>query len=72
MKLNRRFPTPAVFRLHPSFFVVAALLLGTSCAAHQQPREANDDELKLTTEKVIVFKDGYCLIVKRGIAVSND
>lgn len=27
--------------------------------------------LKLKTEKVIVFKDGYCLVVKRGVAVAD-
>ena len=29
------------------------------------------DELVLTTERVIVFKDGYCLVVKRGMAMAN-
>jgi len=32
----------------------------------------NDHILKLKTERVIVFKDGYSLIVKRGSAVTDD
>ena len=32
--------------------------------------EKNEHELKLKTERVIVFKDGYSLIVKRGSAVT--
>ena len=30
------------------------------------------NELTLKTEKVIVFKDGYCLIIKRGTAVADE
>jgi hypothetical protein len=33
--------------------------------------EKNEHELKLKTERVIVFKDGYSLIVKRGSAVTD-
>jgi len=34
--------------------------------------EAKEHELALTTERVIVFKDGYCLVIKRGTAVTDD
>lgn len=72
MKLNHLVRTPVNLRLHQSLVIVAASLLGTTCAAHQQPREEGDSQLKLTTKKVIVFKDGYCLIVKRGTAVTDE
>jgi hypothetical protein len=45
-----------------------ASLLTTADAADEPPPE----QLKLTTEKVIVFKDGYCLIVKRGTATTDE
>ncbi len=32
---------------------------------------AGNNRLELKTERVIVFKDGYCLVVKRGTAVTN-
>ena len=47
----------------------AVLLLVSFCNAAEE-KDAN--ELALKTEKVIVFKDGYCLVVKRGSAVAND
>lgn len=34
--------------------------------------EAKPHELVLTTELVIVFKDGYCLVIKRGTAVTDE
>ncbi len=58
-------------------FVPALQLLLTiaSCAllaslAQAAPRAAN--ELNLQTERVIVFKDGYCLVVKNATATSDE
>ena len=35
--------------------------------------EKNDAHLlRLETEKVIIFKDGYCLVIKRGSAVTDE
>jgi len=34
--------------------------------------EARPHELVLATERVIVFKDGYCLVIKRGTAVTDE
>ncbi len=33
--------------------------------------ETNPSELALTTERVIIFKDGYSLIIKRGVATTD-
>lgn len=41
-----------------------------AAAANAEPA-APPHQLKLKTEKVIVFKDGYSLIVKRGTATTN-
>ena len=30
------------------------------------------NNIEFTTQKVIVFKDGYCLVIKEGSATSND
>ncbi|MEQ8791682.1 MAG: hypothetical protein RIC55_35795 [Pirellulaceae bacterium] len=59
---------PAVHCLAVMMFVVAGSLGSSACAEEESPAE----QLKLKTEKVIVFKDGYCLIVKRGTATTND
>jgi hypothetical protein len=64
--------TPSVFRFSNGF--VVALVAATFAAAlgcAMSAAKADDSELKLTTEKVIVFKDGYCLIIKRGTAVAD-
>lgn len=45
---------------------VFALGCGAVEAAPQSP-----NTLQLKTEKVIVFKDGYCLVLKRGTAMSD-
>ena len=33
--------------------------------------ERNPSELELTTERVIIFKDGYALVIKRGVATTD-
>lgn len=57
---------PACLCAAALFFLIP---LGTTVtSADDRP----ENELKLKTEKVIVFKDGYCLIAKRGTAVANE
>ena len=54
--------------------VIAAVLLVAAVTLLPATAEAQDasNELKLTTEKVIIFKDGHCLILKRAIGVTDD
>lgn len=53
-----------------SFAALALSLItlpGALLAAEVRPHE-----LVLKTERVIVFKDGYCLVIKRGTAVTDE
>jgi hypothetical protein len=51
-------------------FAVGLLLLASLARAAEG--EAKDkNALKLATQKVIVFKDGYCLFLKEGAATTN-
>ena len=51
------------------FVAVIAFCLSPSFACAETNASSNDSaELQLSTERVIVFKDGYCLIVKKGKA----
>lgn len=56
-------------RLHVAVGLLAALAM-TKCslAVDAQPL---DHELKLTTDRVVVFKDGYYLAIKSGTAVTS-
>ena len=58
--------SPAVRRLLFTFIACSLVLANFAVDVR-----ANEHELNLTTEKVIVFKDGYCLVVKRGTAVAD-
>ncbi len=49
--------------------LTAALACLLLCAPARAEEPAN--AISLRTEKVIVFKDGYCLVIKRGRAVTN-
>lgn len=51
-------------------FACAILISVTSCHAAEQPAKS-DHELKLKTQKVIIFKDGYCLFLKQGQATTS-
>ncbi|MHC4860769.1 MAG: hypothetical protein ACYTDY_11845, partial [Planctomycetota bacterium] len=42
------------------------VLLGTAALGEEANR------LELNTEKVVVFKDGYCLVVKRAVGVADE
>lgn len=57
-----------VLRCGPVLLGCAALLLAASSA--DRPLSAN--ELKLKTERVIVFKDGYAMIIKRATGTTNE
>ncbi len=48
--------------------LVLAIGVATSSVAEDADAETSPAQLELTTEQVIVFKDGYCLVVKKGIA----
>jgi hypothetical protein len=60
-----RYPLPAAFCA-----LVATCGLAT---AQDQPPEADaPNRLQLKTERIVVFKDGHCLLIRSGIARSND
>jgi hypothetical protein len=48
-----------------------ALICGGNTTAYGDTAKKDAQLLKLRTERVIVFKDGYCMIVKRGSAVTD-
>jgi hypothetical protein len=52
--------------------LVACLPVLSSSLATAAESAENAALLELQTERVIVFKDGYCLIVKRGAATTDD
>ena len=52
--------------------VIAFCLSSCTLAGDTDPIKTPSAELKLSTERVIVFKDGYCLIVKKGTAKTDD
>ena len=54
----------------PSAFAIA-LSLSIGTASHLGA-ESVPDELNLSTEKVIVFKDGYALVLKKATGKTND
>jgi hypothetical protein len=56
--------------LTPFLLMVGLQACFSPAAAADQAKNAA--QLELRTERVIVFKDGYCLIVKRGSAVTDD
>src|SRR5579871_3394900 len=68
----RRFPTAREGRptkkIGIAGLVAVVLVLGAS-AAHSA--DSPNDHLKLTTDRVVVFKDGYYLALKSGTAVTN-
>ncbi len=49
--------------------LLAVPLLVLTSAMHSAAQQAN--ELQLVTERAIIFKDGYALIIKRGVATSD-
>jgi hypothetical protein len=48
-----------------------ALGLMVACLAPAGGTEKNPSELELKTQRVIVFKDGYALVIKRGTATTD-
>ena len=59
------------FWLFPVLALGAGIVFGGTAFTFGAATEKNEHELKLKTERVIVFKDGYSLIVKRGSAVTD-
>lgn len=57
-----------------AFCVAACVAIGcqANVAVPTHAAEAEGARLDLKTERVIVFKDGYALILKRGVAVTSD
>lgn len=51
-----------------TFLFTSCLLMSTLVAADK----ARVGEIELQTEKVVVFKDGYFLIIKKGTATTNE
>jgi len=49
--------------------VIAFLFFGVATPLFAADRKPN--ELDLKTERVIIFKDGYCLVIKRGTATAD-
>src|SRR5262245_34393631 len=47
------------------------LVLLASCSSPSTAAGRDSNELALTTERVVVFKDGYCLVIKRGVATTD-
>ena len=59
--------------LHFGTLAISTLVMSlATIAAPLRAAAADDSELTLTTEKVIIFKDGYCLIIKRATGVTDD
>jgi hypothetical protein len=56
-----------VSRTLPLGLVAIPILAAAAAAA-----ESNPGKLELTTERVIAFKDGYCLVLKRGTAATDE
>lgn len=52
------------------FACVLLMVIVVACHAVADAAHANE-ELKLSTQKVVVFKDGYCLFLKQGQATTN-
>ena len=57
-----------------AFCVAACVALGcqANVAVPTHAAESEGAMLDLKTERVIVFKDGYALILKRGVAVTGE
>lgn len=56
----------------PFFVIFAGLAVACQPQLTAAADEAKASTLELKTERVIVFKDGYALVIKRGAARTND
>ena len=50
--------------------LITITLIANFCVAAFSA-ERNESQLELTTQRVIVFKDGYSLVIKRGVATTD-
>lgn len=57
--------------MHHSILVLTCLALLCTLQAPAQAAEMQASELALKTERVIIFKDGYSLIIKKGTATTD-
>src|SRR6266404_4465166 len=53
------------------FCLLLAIGFALGFASPARSAEKNASELELKTERVIVFKDGFSLVIKRGVATSD-
>ena len=51
--------------------LASLMVLLASCSAPSTAADSDSNELELKTERVIIFKDGYCLVIKRGTATTD-
>ena len=51
--------------------LAALFALFTACNSPSTAADRAANELELKTERVIVFKDGYCLVIKHGAATTD-
>src|SRR5688572_30430168 len=64
-----------MFLPHRQWFQAILILALAGCSSSAGEAQAVDSPpgtLSLKTERAIVFKDGYALIVKRGVAVTDE
>ncbi len=54
-----------------TIFAMVGTLNSVGYTAELSEQRAEASQLKLKSERVIVFKDGYCLVVKRGMATTD-
>ena len=62
----------SVLLLVVSIVMWASLGCSATLVEGANAAEPGGSELDLKTERVIIFKDGYALVLKRGVAVTND
>src|ERR1043165_3820058 len=51
-------------------YVLCVILVSAFCVSAGEPAPAAPGSLTLTTERVVIFKDGYGLFVKKASAVA--
>ncbi len=54
-----------------TLFLLATMALSFSSSGSADETEQRPAELELKTERVVVFKDGYCMVIKKGAAKTD-
>ncbi|HUT89556.1 MAG TPA: hypothetical protein VMY37_08675 [Thermoguttaceae bacterium] len=72
--MNRRIEIRPTLLWLLAFVAAASVSLASADArsSSADPSKPGGPELELTTERAIIFKDGYGLIVKRGVATTDE